>query len=63
MGAQGATEPATARGGRDSIDYTPGANDDLCNSVAGVVAELSSGRLLHPTGCYPASNLGLDRMV
>jgi hypothetical protein len=31
-------ERRTARGGRDSIDHSPGAHDDLCNSVAGVAA-------------------------
>jgi hypothetical protein len=29
-------ERRTARGGRDSIDHTPGAHDDLANAVAGV---------------------------
>jgi hypothetical protein len=32
----------TARGGKDSIDHTPNAHDDLANSVAGVVASLAS---------------------
>ena len=30
-------ERRTARGGRDSIDHSPGAHDDLCNSAAGVL--------------------------
>jgi len=32
-------ERRTARGGRDSIDHAPGGHDDLCNAVAGVIAE------------------------
>lgn len=31
-------ERRTSRGGRDSIDHTPGAHDDRANAVAGVVA-------------------------
>ena len=31
-------ERRTARGGRDSIDHTPGAHDDLANAVAGSCA-------------------------
>jgi hypothetical protein len=31
-------ERRTARGGRDSIDHSPGGKDDLANTVAGVVA-------------------------
>jgi hypothetical protein len=36
-------ERHTARGGRDSIDHQPGPNwhDDVCNSWAGMVAELA----------------------
>jgi hypothetical protein len=30
-------ERRTARGGRDSIDHSPGANDDVINAVAGAV--------------------------
>jgi len=32
-------ERRTARSGRDSIDHAPGGHDDLCNAVAGVIAE------------------------
>jgi hypothetical protein len=32
-------ERRTGRGGRDSIDHAPGGHDDLCNAVAGVIAE------------------------
>ena len=32
-------ERRTARGGRDSIDHSPGSHDDLINSVAGVIIE------------------------
>jgi hypothetical protein len=35
-------ERRTARGGKDSIDHAPNAYDDLANSVAGVVAALTS---------------------
>jgi hypothetical protein len=35
-------ERRTARGGRDSIDHPPGPwHDDVCNAVAGLVAELA----------------------
>jgi hypothetical protein len=35
-------ERRTARGGRDSIDHPPGPwHDDICNAVAGLVAELA----------------------
>jgi hypothetical protein len=33
-------ERRTGRGGRDSIDHAPGAHDDVCNAVAGVVATI-----------------------
>jgi hypothetical protein len=35
-------ERRTARGGKDSIDHAPNAQDDLANSVAGVIAALAS---------------------
>lgn len=35
-------ERRTARGGRDSIDHAPGAHDDVCNAVAGLVGMLST---------------------
>ncbi len=35
-------ERRTARGGKDSIDHAPNAHDDLANSMAGVVAALTS---------------------
>lgn len=31
-------ERRTARGGRDSIDHSPGAHDDVANAVAGVIS-------------------------
>lgn len=37
-------ERRTARGGRDSIDHAPGAHDDVCNAVAGLVGALSGTR-------------------
>ena len=36
-------ERRTARGGKDSIDHAPGANDDLANAVAGACAAASKG--------------------
>jgi hypothetical protein len=36
-------ERRTARSGKDSISHPPGSHDDLCNSVAGVVAMLGDG--------------------
>lgn len=35
-------ERRTARGGKDSIDHAPGAQDDVANAVAGVVDVLAS---------------------
>ena len=35
-------ERRTARGGRDSIDHTPGSHDDLINSAAGALVLASS---------------------
>jgi hypothetical protein len=31
-------ERRTVRGGRDSIDHTPGGKDDVCNAVAGMAS-------------------------
>jgi hypothetical protein len=45
-------ERRTARGGRDSIDHAPGSHDDLCNAVAGVVAELISANSFPGYGVY-----------
>jgi len=36
-------ERRTARGGRDSVDHSPGAHDDLGNAVAGVLVGLGGG--------------------
>jgi hypothetical protein len=36
-------ERRTARGGRDSVDHTPGAHDDLANAVAGLAAAARRG--------------------
>ena len=36
-------ERRTARGGRDSIDHTPGAHDDIANCVSGVVSAIAFG--------------------
>jgi hypothetical protein len=37
-------ERRTARSGRDSIDHSPGAHDDLANSVAGAATLMMTGR-------------------
>jgi hypothetical protein len=37
-------ERRTARGGRDSIDHTPGGKDDLINAAAGSLVYVSSAR-------------------
>ena len=37
-GAECGLERRTVRSGRDAIDHSPGANDDLANAVAGVAA-------------------------
>jgi hypothetical protein len=37
-------ERRTSRGGRDSIDHSPGAHDDVANAVAGVVVNVIGGR-------------------
>jgi hypothetical protein len=34
-------ERRTGRSGKDSIDHSPGAHDDVVNSVAGLASELS----------------------
>jgi hypothetical protein len=35
-------ERRTSRGGRDSIDHSPGAHDDLANCVAGVLTAIAT---------------------
>ena len=45
-------ERRTARGGRDSIDHAPGAHDDVCNAVAGLVGMLGTKR-----SAYTLNNL------
>jgi hypothetical protein len=37
-------ERRTARGGRDSVDYAPGAHDDVANAVCGVLVNLIADR-------------------
>lgn len=46
-------ERRTARGGRDSIDHSPGAHDDVANSVAGVLTQARTRR-----STYTLANLG-----
>jgi hypothetical protein len=36
------TSAAYANGGKDSIDHSPGAHDDIANSVAGLAAMLTA---------------------
>lgn len=45
LGAQlGGLERRTARGGRDSIDHSPGAHDDLANAAAGALVMAQAGQ-------------------
>jgi len=46
-------ERRTSRGGKDSIDHSPGAHDDLANAVAGLASMLSTRR----TSTYTLKNL------
>jgi hypothetical protein len=39
-------ERRTSRGGKDSIDHTPGGHDDIANAVAGALLLAQDGRLL-----------------
>lgn len=43
VGQLAGLERRTARGGRDSVDHSPGAHDDLANSCAGVLVGLATG--------------------
>jgi hypothetical protein len=38
IGQLSGLERRTTRGGKDSVDHSPGAKDDLANAVAGVIA-------------------------
>lgn len=40
-------ERRTARGGRDTVDHSPGAHDDLANSVAGALAGRGGRRIIN----------------
>ncbi|MEO7729376.1 MAG: hypothetical protein ABIY55_00250, partial [Kofleriaceae bacterium] len=41
-------ERRTARGGRDSIDHSPGAHDDVANSAAGALVLAADARRVEP---------------
>jgi hypothetical protein len=56
-------ERRTARGGRDSIDHAPGGHDDLCNAVAGVVAELVSGNSSNWFGLIEHTRLEAEKLA
>lgn len=43
-------ERRTSRGGRDSIDHSPGGHDDLANSVAGAVHLTLTRKVARPLG-------------
>jgi hypothetical protein len=47
-------ERRTARGGRDSIDHSPGAHDDLANAVAGALVRVAG----EPSGLETWIKLG-----
>jgi hypothetical protein len=38
IGQLAGLERRTTRGGKDSIDHSPGAKDDVANAVAGAIA-------------------------
>jgi len=52
-------EGRTARGGRDSIDHSPGAHDDVINSVAGAAVLAGTAR---PPMNISAEAMALSRM-
>jgi hypothetical protein len=55
-------ERRVARGGKDSIDHSPGGHDDLINSVAGVAASLTELGAYPPGGIGPwLGNVDLDK--
>jgi hypothetical protein len=53
-------ERRTARSGRDSIDHAPGAHDDLCNVVAGVIANIDVRKYAYDVTMAWADSLGDD---
>jgi hypothetical protein len=53
-------ERRTARSGRDSIDHAPGAHDDLCNVVAGVIANIDVRRYAYDVTMAWADSLADD---
>jgi hypothetical protein len=53
-------ERRTARSGRDSIDHAPGAHDDLCNVVAGVIANIDVKKYAYDVTMAWADSLADD---
>lgn len=53
-------ERRTARSGRDSIDHAPGAHDDLCNVVAGVIANIDVRKYAYDVTMAWADSLADD---
>jgi hypothetical protein len=53
-------ERRTARSGRDSIDHAPGAHDDLCNVVAGVIAHIDTRKYAYDVTMAWADSLADD---
>ncbi len=39
-------EPRTARGGKDSIDHSPGSHDDVINAAAGALVSVGARRVI-----------------
>ena len=51
-------ERRTARGGRDSIDHSPGAHDDLANAAAGALLLATTGRAPMNISAAAIENMG-----
>jgi hypothetical protein len=56
-------ERSTARGGRDSVDHAPGAHDDVCNAVAGVVVSALINAVQDVPIVAPYVSWGQERAV
>jgi len=54
-------ERRTARGGRDSVDHTPGGHDDVANAVAGALTRLTAQTGDYDTTLSWVSNSGDER--
>jgi hypothetical protein len=57
-----ALERRTARGGKDTIDHSPGAHDDLINAAAGAIVAASQ-RAIHHIENFHVISIGKDGSV